>query len=779
MKKLLPVVFLMLMMSVSAQTGFAQKQGQQLIDSLLRELPGAKNDTAKVSLLNSLSLNYQCIHAQKRLEYGSKALQLAQKLHWEKGIAAAQCNIAAYYNTHGKADTAMMYGNAALVLGKKLGDNAIIAGSLMNTGLARFNLSDYPQAVESYQQALSYARKAGDELLQAWIQLYIGQAYVFMGAYDTAQICFRNTLDAGRRLGNYGLSAATLNNLAIAYYNQSAYFRSVQIVRQSLVLCRQYGLQELEAAAYQNLGNAFFALSDYTKAIDMLLHSLKLCEATGNQSYAAFTLMTIGVVYSSLSDYPNAIEYYRQASKISEQLGNKLLVANCINNTGDSYEHLADYPQALEWYKKALQIYKTIADKTYQALACYNVAHIYYYLSDYSLSLFYVKQAQDLSRESHSRFIASCTLSLFSELCLHAPDSVLAKMMVRPGEKYRYALAYADSSLHYANETGSMEDMIPAWKLLSEIHREQGHYEKALDAYHNYITLRDSAMGEETKKQITRRQMQFDFDKKQLSDSLNHADEKRLSDLKFQKQKTYTYAGFAGIAMLLLLSFFIFKNYNIQKRSNQMLSVEKRKSENLLLNILPSEVAEELKENGYAEARQFDDVTVIFTDFVNFTQTAEQLSPQALVQELHECFTAFDNIIERNGLEKIKTVGDAYLAVCGLPTADPNHAQKTVQAALYIRDFIAERKNQKKVFEIRIGIHSGSVVAGIVGVKKFAYDIWGDTVNTAARMEQSGEAGKINISETTHELVKDDFECAYRGKITAKGKGEIDMYFVN
>src|SRR5690606_31803458 len=154
---------------------------------------------------------------------------------------------------------------------------------------------------------------------------------------------------------------------------------------------------------------------------------------------------------------------------------------------------------------------------------------------------------------------------------------------------------------------------------------------------------------------------------------------------------------------------------------NAELVLEKEKSERLLLNILPAEVADELKERGAITAKQFDEVTVLFTDFISFTQTAEHLKPQELVQELHECFTAFDHIIERNGLEKIKTIGDAYLAVCGLPVSNPHHAQKTVQAALEIRDFIAERSKQENAFQIRIGIHSGNVVAGIVGVKKFAY----------------------------------------------------------
>ncbi len=210
---------------------------------------------------------------------------------------------------------------------------------------------------------------------------------------------------------------------------------------------------------------------------------------------------------------------------------------------------------------------------------------------------------------------------------------------------------------------------------------------------------------------------------------------------------------------------------------------EKKKSDDLLLNILPEEVAEELKAKGSADAKQFDDVTVMFTDFKGFTKISEKLTPSELVAEIHTCFQAFDHIIEKYNVEKIKTIGDAYMCAGGLPVANKTNATDVVKAAIEIKQFmqqhLLQRKNEnKEIFEIRIGVHTGPVVAGIVGVKKFAYDIWGDTVNVASRMESSGEAGKINISSSTYELVKDQFNCVHRGKIQAKNKGEIDMYFV-
>jgi len=208
-----------------------------------------------------------------------------------------------------------------------------------------------------------------------------------------------------------------------------------------------------------------------------------------------------------------------------------------------------------------------------------------------------------------------------------------------------------------------------------------------------------------------------------------------------------------------------------------------QKSDDLLLNILPETTANELKEHGKAKTRTYGLVTVMFTDFKDFTKVSEIVSPELLVEELDYCFSAFDSIIEKYNIEKIRTVGDAYICVGGMPVLTFTHAADTVQTAIDIRNFMLNRKREKEnrgeiPFDIRIGIHTGPVVAGIVGVKKFVYDIWGDTVNIASRMESSSEAGKINISGSTYDLVKDRFRCNYRGKIEAKNKGEIDMYFV-
>ncbi|MCC7297910.1 MAG: AAA family ATPase [Bacteroidia bacterium] len=214
-----------------------------------------------------------------------------------------------------------------------------------------------------------------------------------------------------------------------------------------------------------------------------------------------------------------------------------------------------------------------------------------------------------------------------------------------------------------------------------------------------------------------------------------------------------------------------------------LIEIEKHKSDELLLNILPEETAEELKKFGKAVPRRFQEVTVLFTDFVDFSKISENVPPDILVNEINYYYSAFDEIISKYKLEKIKTIGDSYMCAGGLPAPMKDHAKRMVMAALEIQNFVAEEaKVRSKLgqvyFNIRIGLHTGPVVAGIVGIKKFAYDIWGDTVNYASRMESGGEAGKVNVSGTTYEMIKDAFVCSYRGKIAVKSKGEIDMYFV-
>ena len=213
----------------------------------------------------------------------------------------------------------------------------------------------------------------------------------------------------------------------------------------------------------------------------------------------------------------------------------------------------------------------------------------------------------------------------------------------------------------------------------------------------------------------------------------------------------------------------------------EKLVIEKRTSESLLLNILPSGVADELRAKGMVSPKYFEDVTILFTDFVGFTLSTEKLAAEDLVEMLHDYFTAFDRIVAKYGLEKMKTIGDSYMCLSGLPQRNPAHPVDTVMAAFEMLDAVKarDRADGKVRWRVRIGIHTGPVIAGVVGINKFAFDIWGDTVNYSSRMESSGAPNRINLSERTYSRVKDFFDCEYRGKVLTKDKREVDMYFAN
>jgi PAS domain S-box-containing protein len=220
------------------------------------------------------------------------------------------------------------------------------------------------------------------------------------------------------------------------------------------------------------------------------------------------------------------------------------------------------------------------------------------------------------------------------------------------------------------------------------------------------------------------------------------------------------------------------------EKTNQALEEQKLKSDELLLNILPAEIANQLKKKGSARSKQYKMVSILFTDFKDFSKLAGKIPSQDLITELNIYFQKFDEIIEGHFIEKIKTIGDAYMCAGGLPLTNRSNPIDVTIAGLKIQKFIKEyaamkRAKNEEVWLLRVGIHTGEVIAGVVGRKKFAYDIWGDAVNKAARMEQSGEVGRVNVSGDTYDFIKDYFDCTYRGKIEVKNSEELDMYFVN
>ncbi|MBK8500408.1 MAG: tetratricopeptide repeat protein [Flavobacteriales bacterium] len=347
------------------------------------------------------------------------------------------------------------------------------------------------------------------------------------------------------------------------------------------------------------------------------------------------------------------------------------------------------------------------------------------------------------------------------------------------------AIAYQDSAIALARASGFLQGEADATHGLAQILRERSPWNDAYDQLDRYLKLHDSILDSDRIKAVTEMREKYETEKKERDNQ-----ELRAANLEAalrQEQLRRTRNIYLSIGIIVLLSAVgLWSRLRYVHRSRAAIRKEKDISEGLLHNILPEEVAAELKQKGYADVKEFEVATILFSDFKGFTAMSEKLTAAELVAEIDHCFKGFDAIMERHRIEKIKTIGDAYMAAGGLPV--PAHGQPidVVRAALDMQDFMTDYKVKREAegrlfFEMRLGLHTGPVIAGIVGVKKFAYDIWGDTVNTASRMESSGATGRVNISRSTYELIKDEPGLSFtaRGLIDAKGKGEMEMWFVD
>jgi class 3 adenylate cyclase len=304
-------------------------------------------------------------------------------------------------------------------------------------------------------------------------------------------------------------------------------------------------------------------------------------------------------------------------------------------------------------------------------------------------------------------------------------------------------------------------------------------FTKAYQLKDEATAMKDSVFNAENSKILANAQANAEKERAE-KEKERRAKEQEIKDA---RQRLFNYLGIGVTIFIAGVAFLLYRGQQREKKHSQEIALEKDKSDKLLLNILPEEVAEELKTEGKAKARHYELASVLFTDFQGFTARTATMTPEQVIEELNGCFSAFDAIVEKYNLEKIKTIGDAYMCAGGLPVPNTTNPVDIIRAGLAIQAYMQKYKEEciargEAYFQCRLGINTGEVVAGVVGTSKFAYDIWGDTVNTASRAESTGVVNMVNITESTYQYVKDIFECQYRGEIEAKGKGRIKMYLV-
>ncbi len=533
------------------------------------------------------------------------------------------------------------------------------------------------------------------------------------------------------------------------------------------------GMKEQMAWALRGQGVSLRVKDENAKALDYWLRSMELSQSVNDLVGVAGSLNNIGILYFEQGDYPKALEYHQRSLVMRQRSGDRKGEAASLNSIGEIYEANGDHAQALTHTEQGFALFGKVNSFQGQASSLLAMGKIHEDMGNIEQALRDLTQGLVLFERARNRMEIAETMNLLGEIHLKAGD-------------HQKALEYCGKGTKVASELQNITEQKKGCECLYRTHKALGHRDEALMYIERAKVLDDSLQMQEVSKKL----QHMEFNKQLRADSLEKVREEQhiqlvhSAEMALETNRKNIYLLF-GIGVLLAAGG-LMSRLRHMRRSRAAIQKEKDISEGLLLNILPYEVAEELKAKGSADAKLIDHATVLFTDFKGFTAYSEKLTPQQLVHDLNECFTAFDNIIAKNDMEKIKTIGDAYMAAGGLPVANATHALDVVRAALEISDFTTEGKARKiaaglPYFEIRIGIHTGPVVAGIVGLRKFSYDIWGDTVNIASRMESSGEVGQVNISESTYALVKDvpGLEFTPRGKVQAKGKGEMEMYFVS
>jgi adenylate cyclase len=641
------------------------------------------------------------------------------------------------------SDKAIAYVTEATQLAQKLGFVAGEATAWSIFGTIEQALDNLEMARDYHQKALTLRQQLNDPKALAASLNNLGTVFEGLADYDAALNHHNQSLRIVERLRDSTRVARSHINIAGVYEGMGIYLEALNHVNTARAIFEARNNRDDLAEAYGLLGHIRFELGDFEEAHNWYTQSLTLYKTVGDAEGEAGALRDVGNALDELGNVLHSRDtimlsmgYYQQSLRLHEELGDSLGMAAVYNNMGVAHKHLGTYDEALKFLTYSLRIRQRYADQV-GIMEVYNsIGDVYFRKKEYALALRYTAMYQQVAT------------------------------MIRDGK-------YEQKS----------------YKDFSKIYAATGDFKNAYLNQVKYDDLRYKRLDEARARELTRREVNYLEERNQREITRKEAELARR-DAEIQRAVATRNALIGGATALALLVVFIYNRAQARARSNRQLAIknaaierERKRADELLANILPESAARELKANNTVKPIRYDSVTVLFTDFKGFTQVAEVMSPEDLIEELDECFRMFDAIVLQFGLEKIKTIGDSYMCAGGLPTPNTTHPLDTVRAAIEMQrqlQQLMQRKaaEGKPVFEMRVGIHTGPVVAGVVGSHKFAYDIWGDTVNTAARMEQGSESHRINVSGTTAELIQGHFNCTYRGDIAAKNKGKIAMYFV-
>lgn len=645
----------------------------------------------------------------------------------------------------------------------KANKNQYLSTALLLKGKS-YLTAELPQKADSvFALVVRNWQVAGDQKGEARALFQIGRIWDASGRFENAITSYQKALRIEEAQGSKKDMGINLYHIGNAYADLSNFTAADDFTRQAAEIFKEINDELRMGMCLNNLGNIQTSRGNNPKALGYYLAALKINERLKNEVEISNNLNNVGIIYLSMEQFAKARGYFQRAYAIVEKSGNEEALVFSLGNIGITYSAENNFPEALKCFNRILKISTKTGDRAGFAITCNNIARVYEDSKNYPEAIRYYNAAVAINDSIGDKYGKIYSLVGLGDVSRLSGDAAKSAVFLRQARAL-------------AQEIGAQYPEKDALQGLTELFSGTGQYDSAFKYLMLFTSLKDTLLNRENIEEIARKELQYGFDKKIIEEQL-------LSELEINRQKNRKNIFlFSGMGVLVIAGG-LWSRLRYIHKSRAIIQKEKDRSDELLLNILPAEVAEELKEKGFAEARHFDEVTVLFTDFKGFTSMAEQLSPTELVTEIDFCFRKFDEITTRYGIEKIKTIGDAYMCAGGLPVANRTNAADVVMAALEIQQFMTslrqERIQQNRhSFELRLGIHTGPVVAGIVGIKKFQYDIWGDTVNLASRMESSGEVGQVNVSQMTYEKISDKFICEYRGKIEAKNKGSVDMYFV-
>ena len=638
-------------------------------------------------------------------------------------------------------------------------------------GYFRHTSGQYEEANQDFFRSIELAEQYGFKQVKAFALMGAADSYYAMNKYDQALEYYERSERFSRQMGFGMIEALAIGNKSTIFSAKGDYSTAEQLLLQAIKLEEKLNLRSFQAAAVNLLGNLYRFQDQLPQAFQMYKRAEQLAEKTDFDVLKAEIFMSIGRLHDRQDEYELGLEYKQKTLDLWRANGAIVGVLWTYNNIGWSHIYMENYEDALENFEMNLILSDSSGNDLGASSAYLGFGEVYHQIGDHKKALENNLQSYELRK------------GMNSERRIAYSSFVVGRSYQALGQN-RTALPWCERAYRYYELNQEIEDYIGTCQCLYRIHKALGQPATALYFHEQMLALKDTINNRDISKQMQK----LEFDKQLLADSLADQEEAYRVEMAHEAEinrKNRVRDILMGSGLLVfLLAGGLWNRLIYTRKSRATISKERDRSENLLLNILPYKVAEELKTNGKAAAQHFNNVSILFTDFKDFTKISEKLSPEALVTELNILFEAFDRITEKYGIEKIKTIGDAYMAAGGIPVPDDAAPGNTVLAALEMQAFVGQRVEkvdpENTGFKMRVGIHTGPVVAGIVGVKKFQYDLWGDTVNTASRMENNCETGKVNISQSTFDLIRTDshFEFEERNPIAVKGKGVMNMYYV-